>query len=118
MKQLTILLTLSFFILSVSAQQATSTTTKQATPVMKVDSKPAASSNVPVSNHDESKACCKGETAAECKHDSKSCSKESAGSAACCQKSGDAKSCSHESKQACSHDGKSCSHGATEKKAE
>ena len=109
MKQLTLFIAFSFFLLSVNAQQTT--TTKQATPVMKADSKPAASANVPVNNSAEPKACCKGKTAAECKHETKSCSKESAGSAACCQKGGDAKTCSHESKQACSH-------GATQKKAE
>lgn len=115
MKQVTILLVFLTVSLFATAQQNTTTaTTKQSTPVMKVDSKPS-TVNAPVAS--PAKACCAGKTAAECSHaaKSKSCSKEAA--AKSCAKEGEAKACCQKggSTHACSHgaEGK-----ATEQKAQ
>jgi hypothetical protein len=96
MKKASIILSLIAMVYFAGARQTTTVASvKQATPVMKVDSKRSAIT-APVSTSAEpAKACCQGKTPAQCSHDSKTCNKDGQAKAACPQKGGSAQTCNH-----------------------
>ena len=117
MKKSIIALTVLFCaVLSITAQQtapvaATKTTSPNREVIVNKDAAPT-----------ETKACCAGKTAAECKHDGKACTKSEA--KACCADKA-ARQCGHdalastktETKACCaSGDKKTCNHDKVEEK--
>lgn len=103
MKKVSIILSFMAMVCFVNAQQAaTASTVKQATPVVKVDSKPS-TINAPAAT--ETKACSGKTAAAACSgHTEKAACTKGAAAPACCQKNGGAAGCSHAAAE--SHDDK------------
>lgn len=114
MKKAVIVMSMMAFAFFANAQTA-SGTTKQATPVVKVDG--ASNSTITTTDGNtekkagcekganEGQPCCKQGAKGECKHHGKAKGKEEA--KACCQKGGQAQGCANHGTE-----GKSCNHGS------
>ncbi len=110
MKKAVIVMSMMAFAFLANAQTA-SGTTKQATPVVKVDGANKSGTTTITSGTTEKKACCekgKKEGKACCKDGAKKaeCTKGKEEAKACCQKGGSAQGCANHGNEA-----KSCNHG-------